>query len=167
MWSIVENKMTKQLESVFIVLLVIVAIVAFFWIAKNLGGGESVESEKPAVVCRPQNAPPEKQECFWTAHIHAEVGVLRSGKEVPVQFEQGELEEEHTHSEPNKIHWHGLIPVNPADKTIKDWSALRVDNLPKDLNLSFKETPNFIVNGNKVQPSYIWQDGDKIEIRYE
>jgi len=159
--------MTKQLKSVFIIALVVVAIAAFFWVAKNLGGGESVKSEKPAVVCRPQNAPPVKQECFWTAHIHAHVEVYENGKRIPLKFEQGKLEGSHTHSENDKIHWHGLIPVDPITKEIKDWSALEVKNLAKDLNLPERNFVKFIVNNQSVDPSYIWKDGDHIEIHYE
>lgn len=159
--------MTKQLKSVFVVLLVVIATAAFFWIANNLGGGESVESEKPTVICKPQNAPPEQQECFWTAHIHATVRVFRGGTEIPVGFEEGELEGQHTHSEPNKLHWHGLIPVDPKTKEVTDWSALEVQRIVVDFGLSQEETPKFIVNGQEVDPSYIWKDGDTIEIRYE
>jgi hypothetical protein len=159
--------MTKQLKSVFIVLLVIAAIAAFFWIAKNLGGGESVESEKPVVICKPQNAPPESQECFWTAHIHFHLHVFRGTQEVPIKFEEGELQALHTHAGENLVHWHGLIPVDPKTKEVTDWSALEVQRIVSDFNLQQGGTPKFIVNGQEVATSYIWKDGDVIEIRYE
>lgn len=156
-----------KIKNALILLLVISAIAGFFWFARFFGSGEKAESEKPAVICKPQNAPPENQQCFWTAHIHAEVKVLKNGETVAVLFEQGELEEEHTHSEPNKLHWHGLIPVDPKTKKVKDWSSLRIDTIPKDLKLQLEGQPKFIVNNKEVDPSYIWRDGDMIEIRYE
>lgn len=159
--------MTKQLKSVFIIFFVAIAVGVFFWVAKNFGGGEGVESEKPAVICKPQNALPENQQCFWTAHIHAEVKVFKNSEVVAIRFEQGELEKEHTHSELNKLHWHGLVAVDPRTREVKDWSSLRVDAIPKDLKLQIEGQPKFIVNSKEVDPSYIWQDGDMIEIRYE
>jgi hypothetical protein len=159
--------MSGQIKSIGIIVLVIAAIIGFFWIAKFLGSGESAESEKPAVICKPQNAPPEDQKCFWTAHIHATVRVFKNGTELPVRFEEGELEGQHTHSEANKLHWHGLIPVDPKTKDVTDWSALEIKKIVTDFKLSQEGTPKFIVNGKEVDPLYIWKDGDNIEIRYE
>lgn len=159
--------MMKQLKSVLAILSIGIVVVAFFWIAKNFGGGESVQSEKPLVICQPQNAPPEEQKCNWTVHIHAHVRVFKGSQEVSLGFEQGELEEAHTHAGENKIHWHGLIPADPLTKGVKDWSPLQVGNLPKELKLSIDGNPKFFVNGKEVDLSYIWQDGDIIEMRYE
>jgi hypothetical protein len=159
--------MNKKIKSAGIILLVIAAVAGFFWIVKFFGSGEGVESEKPAVVCKPQNASPEQQECFWTAHVHATVRVFRGGKEIPVRFEEGKLEGQHTHSEPNKIHWHGLIPVDSKTKEVTDWSVLEVQRIVADLGLSQEGTPKFIVSNQEVDPSYIWKEGDTIEIRYE
>lgn len=155
-----------KIKNILILILVITAIAGFFWFARFFGSGESAESESPAVICKPQNAPPEFQQCFWTAHIHAHVEIFKNSKSVPVRFEQGELEEEHTHSESNKLHWHGLIPVNPQIKEVNDWSPLRIGAIPKDLKLQIEGKPVFIVNGQEVDPSYVWQDGDHIEIRF-
>ena len=149
-----------QLKSVISIVFVIGAIVGFFWIASYLGSGEKAQSEKPLVICQPQ-------ECFWTAHIHATVRVFKGSKEISVRFEQGKLEGQHTHSELNKLHWHGLIPVDPKTKEVTDWSALEVRQFVAHINLSQEGTPKFIVNGQEVDPSYIWKDGDTIEIRYE
>jgi len=158
--------MTKQLKSVFIIVLVVAAVAGFFWIAKYLGGGESVESEKPVVICKPQNAPPEQQECFWTAHVHAMVRVFQNGTKIQLRFEEGELEGSHTHSESNTLHWHGLIPVDPKTKEVTDWSQLTILQLLKDLGLSIEDGPQIIVNSKGVDLSYVWKDGDTIEIQY-
>lgn len=159
--------MNKKVKSLLALALIASAIVGFFWLANFLGSGEKAESEKAIVICKPQNAPPEQQECLWTAHIHAIVRVFKNGKEIPVKFEEGKLEGQHTHSEPNKLHWHGLIPVDPKIKEVTDWSALEIQKIITDLNLSQEGTPKFIVNGQAVDRSYIWQDSDIIEIRYE
>lgn len=157
----------KQIKTLVLILLVVGLILFFFWIARFLGSGEKIQSEKPIVICQPQNAPPQEQRCFWTAHIHAEVKVFKGNMEIPIGFEKGTLEEEHTHAEANTLHWHGLIPVDPVSKEVKDWSVLRVGNIPRDLKLSVAGTPKFTVNGKEVEPSYIWQDGDAMEIDYE
>lgn len=159
--------MSKQLKSIVTLLLVMAAIIGFFWAANFLGSGEKAQSEKPLVICQPQNAPLEKQKCNWTAHIHAMVKLFKNNIEVPVRFEEGVLEGQHTHSEPNKLHWHGLIPVDSKTKEVTDWSALEIQKIVTDFNLSQEGTPKFIVNGKEVEPSYIWKDGDTIEIHYE
>lgn len=152
--------MTGLIKNILIIVIVIGAVVAFFWLSNRFGGGENVQSEQPAVVC-------QQQQCFWTAHIHAQIKVFKNHQEVPIGFEQGELENNHSHSEKNKLHWHGLIPVDPNTKELTDRSILRIDRIPQDLGLSFDGQAEFMVNGNKVEPSYIWQDGDNIEIHYE
>lgn len=150
----------KKLSSILILIIVIAAIAGVFWFAGRFGGGEDVKSEKPTIVCK-------EDECFWTAHMHATVKIFDKGEQVNLTFEQGKLEEEHTHSDQGKLHWHGLIPVDPGNREVKDWSALKVENLPKDLGLKISGEPKFIVNGKEVKADYIWKDGDNIEIRYE
>lgn len=157
----------NKIKSILILLVVVFAILGFFGLANFLGSGEKAQSEKPIVICNPPNASPEQQKCNWTAHVHATVKVFKQGKEVPVSFEEGELEGQHTHSEPNKLHWHGLIPVDSKTKVVSDWSLLEVGRIPKDFKLAVEGASKFVVNGKEVDPSYIWQDGDTIEIRYE
>lgn len=152
--------MTKTALILFIVILVTGAI---FLLANRFGSGEKIESEKPKIVCKPIRQ--AQGECFWTAHIHATIKVFKNGKPVELNFEQGKLEEEHTHSELDKLHWHGLIPID-ENKNVKDWSILKVGNIPKDLGLNIGGEPKFIVNSKEVNVDYIWQDGDHIEIRY-
>jgi len=156
-----------KLKNLLILCAIIGVILALFWFAKRFGSGENVQSEKPLIICQPQDALPDQQKCFWTAHIHAHMQVFRGSTEIPVGFEQGELEKSHTHTEQNKIHWHGLIPVDPNTKEVKDWSLFKIENLPRDLKLSLEGQPKFIVNSKGVNPSYIWQDGDHVEIHYE
>ncbi len=159
--------MTNQLKSIIILFLVIVAIVGFFWVANFLGSGEKAQSEAPLVICNPPNVSPEQQKCNWTAHIHFMLKVFKGSEEISLKFETGELQAQHTHAEPNKIHWHGLIPVDSLTKEVTDWSALEIGKIPVDLKLNIDGTPKFIVNGQEVEPSYIWKDGDTIELKYE
>lgn len=158
--------MTSRTKNFLIVFLVAAAAFGFFWLANRLGGGEKVQSEKLLVICNPPQAPPEKQQCFWTAHIHAAVKVFKGGELVNLGFEQGDLNGVHTHSEKDLIHWHGLIPADAQTKEVKDWSALRVDKMPQDLGLTLEGQPRFFINGKEVEPSYTWQDEDAVEIRY-
>lgn len=161
--------MNPKTKNIIALIVAVAAILGFVWFALNFGvGGEKVESEKPLVICNPPNIPPEQQKCFWTAHIHFHLKVFdKQGNVITVGFEQGDLQAMHTHAEAGLIHWHGLIPVDPRGKQVKDWSALEVQNIPRDLKLSLEGTPKFIANGKEVEPSYIWQDGDHIEIHYE
>lgn len=155
-----------KIKNALILIIVIAAIAEFIWFARFFGSGENAESEKPAVICKPQNAPPEQQECFWTAHIHAGIKVFQDNQEIPLSFEEGELEKVHTHAEKDKLHWHGLIPVDPKIKEVTDWSALSIKQLLKDLGLSIEDGPQIIVNGKEVDLSQTWKDGDIIEITY-
>lgn len=159
--------MNKKVKSIIALLVVAVAIIGFFKLANYLGSGEKAQSEKPIVICQPQNAPPEQQQCNWTAHMHAMVRLFSGRKEIPVKFEEGVLEAQHTHSEPNKLHWHGLIPVDTKTREVTDWSALQVQKVVTDFKFSQEGEPTFIVNGKAVEPLYIWKDGDTIEIHYE
>jgi hypothetical protein len=159
--------MSNQTKSAVIIVLVIVAVAGFFWLANFLGSGEKAESEKPALICKPQNAPPEKQECFWTAHIHFHLQAFKGLEELPIGFEQGDLRGIHNHADKNLVHWHGLIPVDPKTKEVTDWSAFEVQKISSDLKLSPERKPKFIVNGQEVAPVYVWKDGDHIEIHYE
>lgn len=159
--------MNKKIKNIIALLIVAAAILGFFWLANLLGTGEKAQSEKPLVICNPPNVPSKQQKCNWTAHIHAIVRLFSGGKEILVKFEEGRLEGQHTHSEPNKLHWHGLIPVDPKTKEVTDWSALQVQRIVTDFKPSQAGAPKFIVNGKEVEPSYIWKDGDMIEIHYE
>lgn len=155
--------MNKNVKSIIVIITIGLIIFGFFWFANFLGSGEKAQSEKPLVICQPQNAPPEQQTCNLTAHVHATVKILMKGEKVSLGFEQGKLEGSHTHAEPDKIHWHGLIPVDPKTKEVTDWSAFEVSKLA----LGGRETkPKFIVNGKEVDPTYVWKDGDTIEIHY-
>lgn len=156
--------MNARAKSLLALVAVVGVVVGVFWFGRNFGGGERVQSEKPLVICQPPDAPPEQQQCFWTAHIHATVKVFMKGEEVPLGFEQGALEGPHTHAEKNKGHWHGLIPVDYQTREVKDWSALELSKIalgPQEGNRTF------VVNGKEVDPSYIWKDGDSIEIHYQ
>lgn len=157
----------KKVISLLILIFIIATIILFFVVAHYFGNIESVRSEKPIVICIPHDVPIQNQKCFWTAHIHAMVKVFKNNKEEPIGYEQGNLEDVHTHAEKNKLHWHGLIAVDKKTREVQDWSIFRIDNIPKNLGISIQENPRFKVNGQQQDGSYIWHDGDNIEIYYE
>ncbi len=159
--------MNKYISNGLILIMVLWAGFTIFKLAVRVGTvGENAQSEKPMVICSPQDAPADQQKCYWTAHIHTTVKIFSKGKEIPIGFEQGILEKGHTHAQKNKLHWHGLIPADPKTKEF-DKTAFRIDKIPGDLNISLPGTPRFIVNDKQEDGSYLWQDGDKVEIYYE
>lgn len=159
--------MNKYITSGLVLIVVLLAGFIIFKLALRVGtAGENVQSEKPMVICSPHNAPADQQKCYWTAHIHVGVKIFNKGKEVPIGFEQGALEKGHTHAQKNKLHWHGLIPVDTKTKEF-DTSAFRIDKIPGDLKVSLPGNPRFIVNGKQEEGSYLWHDGDEVEIYYE
>jgi len=158
--------MKNQFKAIIVLALIIIAVGFLFYIAKSFGGEENAESENPLTICQPQNASPEQQNCYWTAHIHATIKITKSGGKVQIEFEQGELEEGHTHAEENKLHWHGLLSVDSQTKEVIDWSPLYVSKILDNLGILIEGYPKYILNGEEVNSDYIWQDGDVIEIQY-
>ncbi len=157
----------KKLPHIVLLCVVIAAIYGFFFLATHFGTGENVRSEEPIVICQPQEAPLEQQRCVWTAHRHFLLHVFEGTKEWPLPFEHGDLQGMHTHAEKQKMHWHGLIPVDPLTKKVLDWSPLHVSKIVDDMELSTESAPQYIVNGLLVPASTVLQDGDTIDIRYE
>lgn len=159
--------MNKYITSSIVLITVIITITVLFKMVNYVGiVGEKVQSEKPIIICNP-DAPIDQQQCYWTAHIHITVRVFHQGKELPIGYEQGNLQKGHTHAAKNLLHWHGLLPVNPSTKQILDSSVFRVDKIPTDLHIQLPGKPRFIVNGKEKEGSYEWNDGDTVEIYYE
>lgn len=160
--------MKERVRAVVLIAVSVIAIAGIFWFASRYGGGEMSQGSDPQIICQPQSAPPQEQQCFWTAHWHFDIRVVdRQGQKVKLSFEQGGLEETHTHSDRNTLHWHRLIPADPETKEVTDWSELMVREIPEDLGLNFGGEHRFFVNGEEVPGDYILKDGDSVEIRYE
>ncbi len=158
-------------SNVLIIGFVVIGLIAFFYVANRFGGGEKgVTTEKPITTCQPENAPPEKQKCYYTAHIHMNLHVINGGQTVDLSFEKGDLQKSHTHAEKNKIHWHVTLPVDPKSKQITDYSPLRLKAVLDEFQINYQgKKINVLVNGQEKSEGvdYIWQDGDTVEVKIE
>jgi len=122
-------------------------------------------------------------QCFWAAHIHAELSVMACGEEIVFGLEKGDLGKTHTHKERGVLHFHERLPVDPETKKITDYSALYLGEFFEAIGMRL--TPECIgercngdlcdgipgglsmtVNGqpNSEFGSYAWQEGDIIRI---
>ncbi|MBI3289977.1 hypothetical protein HYZ78_01115 [Candidatus Microgenomates bacterium] len=147
-----------------ILLFVLIAVLAFFLIAGRFGGGEKgVESEKPITTC-------QADKCFYTAHLHFNLEVFTSGQKQKLPFEKGDLEVSHTHAEEDLIHWHATLPVDPQTQQVTDWSALKLKVILDEFGINYQDKKvTVLVNGQERTEGleYIWQDGNKMEVRIE
>ena len=128
----------------------------------------------------------EGNECFWAAHIHAELQVLVCGEELYLPLESGDLSATHIHKERNQLHFHERLPVDPETKEVTDFSPLRLgvffekttipftpdcigDHCNGDLCNGIPGTLTMTVDGqpNTEFQDYIWKEGDTIIIKFE
>ncbi|HLY68382.1 MAG TPA: hypothetical protein VKR53_01560 [Puia sp.] len=158
--------MSKKIQNIIIIIVIIFITILFFWSGNYFSGGESDISEPSRIICKKSKITKE-EECFWTAHIHSKLKILKGNKEIPLGYEKGNLSRNHTHSQKGINHWHGLIKVDKDSKQVLDWSDFKIELIPKDFEINFKEKPKFIVNNKQVEQDYIWKDKDGIEIYYE
>lgn len=147
---------------------VVIGLIAFFYVANRFSSGEKgVTTEKPITTCQPENAPAEKQKCYWTAHTHLTLKVIENGQEVALSFEKGDLQKSHTHAEKDKIHWHATLPVDPKTKQTTDYSALKLKAVLDEFKINYQgKKTTVLVNGQEKKEGvdYVWQDGDTIEV---
>ena len=158
-------------SNVLIIGFVVIGLIAFFYVANRFSGGEKgVTTEKPITTCQPENAPPEKQKCYYTAHVHLTLKIIENGQEVALSFEKGDLQKSHTHAEKDKIHWHATLPVDPKTKQITDYSALKLKAVLDEFKINYQgKKVTVLVNEQEKKEGvdYIWQDGDSVEVRIE
>jgi len=128
----------------------------------------------------------EAGECFWAAHIHAEIHASVCGEEIKFGLEKGSLSGTHTHKERGKVHFHERLPVDPETKEVIDFELVTMDSFFKSLGIIYNtdclgdkctadlcngELGELImtVNGkvNNDLNEYIWKDGDEIEILFK
>lgn len=158
----------EKLSSIVILILVIILIIGFFYIAKLFSGEGGITSEKPIVFCVPEDAPPDQQKCFYTAHDHFQLKLVLDGKEQDIGFEEGGLEKSHTHAEENKIHWHSTLPVDPSTKQVTDWSTHSIRATLQESGFIYPDKKVTVIVNSQVKEEgldYIWKDGDTIEVR--
>lgn len=158
-------------SSIAIASFVIIGLISFFYVANRFSGGEKgVSTEKPITTCQPENAPPNKQKCYYTAHSHMVLNITIDGKKVDLPFEKGRLQKSHTHAEKNKIHWHATLPVDPKTKQVTDYSALKLKAVLDEMQINYKgKKVMVLVNGQEKSKGldYVWQDGDNVEVKLE
>ncbi len=114
--------------------------------------------------------------CFWVAHIHADFKVSRCGAQVELNKEFGDLYASHTHKEPDRLHWHSVLPADEATRKPSNTSSLTVGAALQVLDIE-TETPcrpdqsaprvTVRVNSKSSDLDYVWQDGDEIAVIIE
>lgn len=178
----------KETRTNIIILLFVAATVIVFvsYLATHFTGETGILSDKGITFCQPENAPPDRQKCYFTAHWHAHADIKVCDQVRVLPYETGDLEKFHTHVETNKFHWHGLLPVNPATREITDYSQMKMSNLFSELKVpissdgiyTFKNgdtCPDGRVGNLKVSVNgaeqkdflnYILKDDDHISIEF-
>ncbi len=142
----------KEVRTNIIILLFALTLMVIFasYLATHFTGESGIKSEQGLTFCQPEDAPPEQQRCYFTAHWHTFFDVKICGQPRVLPFETGDLLRLHTHVETNKVHWHGLLPVDPFTKQITDFSGLRLRNVFEELKIP-------VANGG----IYGFKDGDR------
>ncbi len=123
--------------------------------------------------------------CEIAVHWHAELELSTCGERYLLPKEAGSLDEQHTHKEPNRLHFHSLTKAT-EDGELLEPERLTAGGLFKQLNMPFnsecfKDKCNgdlcngqpgkvtMSVNGvpNTEFENYVWKDGDVIRIAFE
>jgi len=77
-----------------------------------------------------------KDECFWAAHIHADLFINICGENIDLGLEKGPLDSVHTHKEKNRLHFHERLTVDPETREVSDYGPLRLESFLNELDLS-------------------------------
>ncbi len=178
---------TKKIKKAFIVAAVLIAAIGIsysLYIVYTSGA-----AERGVTVC----VTPD--ECYWTAHIHAEVNIGVCGDEsYRFAVEKGPLDGPHTHEEKNLIHFHERLKFDPRTKEILDPAPLTLGAFFDNMEVSFDadrildKKSGDLCNGqpgnvkmyvsrnwnrNEIgDPAgnfrdYVWRDGDVITIVFD
>jgi hypothetical protein len=183
-----QTSAKKEVRTNIVILLFVLATVIIFvsYLATHFTGETGIKSDKGIIFCQPENAPPAEQKCYFTMHwhVHADIKVCDETKIFP--YETGDLETLHTHVETNKIHWHGLLPVDPVTRAVTDYSQMKMSILFSELKVPISNNgiydfkngdscPNGRIGNLKVSVNgqeqkdflnYILKDGDHISIEF-
>ena len=145
----------------------ILAVGAYF-LYSYLTYEESDYDSKGFFICNQ-----DKTICENSQHIHANIVVKSCGKEVLFDKEKGRTDQQHTHKEVNRIHWHARERVNPDTRaplniyprTIKAFFEQMEFKAPQNCGES-KATVQVKVNGqdNPQGLDYMWVDNDKLDV---
>lgn len=138
----VDSKQTKREVRINILVLVFslaLIIISISYLAAHFTGESGIESEKELIFCQPENAPSDQQKCYFTAHWHTQFDVKICDETKLLAYETGDLVKLHTHVETDKVHWHGLLPVDPKTKETTDYSDLQLRNVFAQLKVPITE----------------------------
>ena len=183
-----QTSAKKEVRTNIVILLFVLATVIIFvsYLATHFTGETGIKSDKGIIFCQPENAPPAEQKCHFTMHwhLHADINVCDEAKIFP--YETGDLQKLHTHVETNKVHWHGLLPVEPVTRAVTDYSQMKMSNLLSELKVPISNNgiydfkngdscPNGRIGNLKVSVNgqeqkdflnYILKHGDHISIDF-
>lgn len=151
-------------SNLLILILVILGVVGFFYLANKFGSGEkSVTSEKPIITC-------QNDQCFYTAHLHFHLNLVIDGKEQDLPYEKGDLQKSHTHAEKNTIHWHATLLVDKNTNQVTNYSSLKLKVVLDQMEINYQDKKVTVkVNGQEKSEGldYVWKDGDKVEVNIQ
>lgn len=178
----------KGIRTNIVILLFVLATAIIFvsYLATHFTGETGIRSDKGITFCQPENALPEQQKCFFTAHWHVHADIKICNETKVLSYETGDLQKLHTHVETGKIHFHGLLPVDPVTRAVTDYSQMKMSNLFSELKVPISNNgiydfkngdscPNgrigilkASVNGQEQKDflNYILKDGDHISIEF-
>lgn len=155
--------------TIIIVILVLAAIVGLG--AYSLRQYNAEDAESGIMVCNEAGT-----ECTLSLHIHADVAFNLCGQEIILPRETGALDGLHTHKEPNYLHFHDNIHLDPVTKVHLPDKRLSLQEIMDVFQLSsqkYCETSDIdiIAKVNGQVPAeglgYNWKDGDDIELVYQ
>ncbi|MBI1969159.1 hypothetical protein HYS48_00565 [Candidatus Woesearchaeota archaeon] len=177
-WQFLSKKKKSSKEKIkgsiiWVVSLAVVLVLAYSVYYVKITGAE----KEGLIVC-------EGEQCFWAAHIHAEMEVTVCGENIRFEKEEGNLGEAHTHKEEALIHWHDKVPIDPNTKEILDKKPLMLGAFFEQMEYPFDHgcigeycngdacpegnigTLQMWVNGieNDEFEQFVWKDGDQIKI---
>jgi len=170
-----HSKKIKRTAALALILLAVIGLSYSVYIVYTSGA-----AQRGVFVCISES------ECYWSAHIHAEVDVNICGEEYRFPVEKGPLNGPHTHEEKNLIHFHERLRIDPVTKEILDTKPLTLGSFFDNMEVSFDNdrvlnkingdlcngqpgTVKMFVNGKPSSDfrDYVWKDGDKIIIVFD
>jgi len=127
----------------------------------------------------------EEGVCEIAVHWHSELELSVCGEHFLLPKEAGDLDEQHTHKEPNRLHFHSLTKAT-EDGELLEPERLRAGGLFEQLDMKFNSecfrdkcngdlcngqpgSVKMYVNGASSTEfdKYVWKDGDVISISFE
>jgi len=131
----------------------------------------------------------EKEECFLApGDVHAQVDIYLCGEYFNLPLDKGSTEGPHTHKERNLAHFEGKLPYHNYKKMVSDNTYIKLGSFMDTMEVKFTNQCisdkcnadmcentgksgklTIKVNGkeNNEFREYVWNDKDKIIIKFE